>query len=451
MAGAILATSNIQFKVSEILKKLLPYLAFAMLVAAFFTYSSELAYPGVYALLPVLATVLLIYSLRDSTSYVYKILTLKPVLFTGRISYSLYMWHYPICILASSLYLAAVPVVVKLSLLASVYLLSVLSYYCIELPFRTGFIKPKIAVTIIILSWVGVYATIKLSDDNKNGKFGKENYRFVAEEDRKQAFLTKHEVAPISSASSNYLKVYKIGSEDSTPDMVLYGDSHAAALVPGLDSIAKQNKKALYVITQPGYPPIYGVYREAFDDSIINAHKLVLQFMQDHKELKTVIIAARWSCYSGGLIMISNKLKIGNDTSRKTYSQDSLLALGVANMIDTINNMGKSVAITTSVPEIRCMVYKMIMINKIRKIPYADFAYSHEEYLNLNKFFLRFLSQLKAEKRAVVIDIAKPLLDNNRYKVVSDNKLLYSDDNHLSPFGSVMAASAFEPLFKNIE
>jgi hypothetical protein len=140
-----------------------------------------------------------------------------------------------------------------------------------------------------------------------------------------------------------------------------------------------------------------------------------------------------------------------DDSSRRVYSQDSLLTLGVANMIDTISNMGKSLAVTTPVPEIKSWVYKMAVIHDVRKKPYEYFAYSEQEYLDVNKFFLTFLNQLEKQKKVVIIDVAKPMLYNNRYRIVSGNRPLYSDDNHLGPQGSLIVAGAFENLLKNMK
>ena len=451
MAGAILAMGESKVKLSEKRKNWLPYLATAMLVTGFFMYNNSIAYPGAYALLPVSATILLIYSLKDSKTYVYKVLTFKPVVFTGTISYSLYMWHYPLFILASSLYLEDVPFVVKWCLLVVLFLLSICSYYFIERPFRTGYFKPTMAFAIIAISWIGVYVTIKLSADNRNSRFGKENYRFTYEEEKIQTFLAKHQAKGIDTAYLSGFKVYHIGCTDKVPCMLIYGDSHAAVLAYGLDNLAKQKGISLYVIVRPGYPPLLGVHRQASDTKIINAYIHVLQFIRSHNELKTIILSARWSAYCGELKRPNNKLVIEQNIYGKNYLQDSLLILGVTNIADTFCKMNRKVVITTPVPELRSNVYKMIAIRTFRRKPYEYFSYSHEEYIKQNKFFLTFLSQLEEQNKVVIIDVAKQLLGNNNYKIVSDGHPIYSDNNHLSSSGSTLAANAFENMFKNIK
>jgi CDP-glycerol glycerophosphotransferase (TagB/SpsB family) len=113
--------------------------------------------------------------------------------------------------------------------------------------------------------------------------------------------------------------------------------------------------------------------------------------------------------------------------------------------------MNRKIVITTPVPELRSSVYKMIAIRTFRRKPYEYFSYSHEEYIKQNKFFLTFLNQLEAQNKVVIIDVARQLLGNNNYKIVSDSHPLYSDNNHLSSSGSTLTANAFENVFKNIK
>ncbi len=78
------------------------------------------------------------------------------------------------------------------------------------------------------------------------------------------------------------------------------GDSHAMALIPGIDEAAKQNSIAGYVATHSNAPPIQGIQHTRkvhsyFDLALLN--KNMLSFIDQHTEIKTVLLASRWSSY----------------------------------------------------------------------------------------------------------------------------------------------------------
>jgi peptidoglycan/LPS O-acetylase OafA/YrhL len=99
---------------------------------------SNSAFPGWIALLPTLGAALLIFAgLTRSPAIPNRILALMPFRFIGRISYSLYLWHWPIIVFAGALYPAASR---KPETRAALFIITIavatISYYAIERPFR---------------------------------------------------------------------------------------------------------------------------------------------------------------------------------------------------------------------------------------------------------------------------------------------------------------------------
>ncbi len=77
--------------------------AFAALVWSSITLNSRSAFPGALALLPVLGTVLLIFFNRQ-VSPINKLLTSSPLVYLGDISYSLYLWHWPLIVFSRAIW-----------------------------------------------------------------------------------------------------------------------------------------------------------------------------------------------------------------------------------------------------------------------------------------------------------------------------------------------------------
>jgi peptidoglycan/LPS O-acetylase OafA/YrhL len=144
---------------------------FALLTAAYVIDSQLTPYPGTAAIIPTVAGVLLIASGTQPTGPG-MLLRLAPIRFLGKISYSLYLWHWPVLILGG-LYLVgplssiSTPQAVALAL-ASVPIAAA-SWYFVEEPFRRGRIplpRPSrvVAIGVAVMAVVAVMgATFDMS------------------------------------------------------------------------------------------------------------------------------------------------------------------------------------------------------------------------------------------------------------------------------------------------
>jgi peptidoglycan/LPS O-acetylase OafA/YrhL len=136
LAGALLALKVIPFVRGRILQEIIALLGLAMILGAACLPFKGLQFPGAFVLLPCLGTCLVIYAGESSSSFVAKLLSLRPVVFVGVISYSLYLWHWPLIVFSKHLpfrlsgYLL-VAFVLSFSLAAAF-----VSFEYIERPFR---------------------------------------------------------------------------------------------------------------------------------------------------------------------------------------------------------------------------------------------------------------------------------------------------------------------------
>lgn len=111
------------------------WLGFVLILFAVFAYSKATPFPGLYALVPTLGTVLIILFATQQTS-VGKFVGNKVFVSIGLISYSAYLWHQPVLAYAKYL-LININFLVTSLLIGLVILLSILSWKYIEAPFRT--------------------------------------------------------------------------------------------------------------------------------------------------------------------------------------------------------------------------------------------------------------------------------------------------------------------------
>lgn len=95
-AGGLLAMSALPETSRPVLRNVLASTGFGLIVGSVFLIRSTMPFPGLLALPPVAGAGLIILAGRGGDSLVYRVLALKPIAFIGAISYSLYLWHWPI-------------------------------------------------------------------------------------------------------------------------------------------------------------------------------------------------------------------------------------------------------------------------------------------------------------------------------------------------------------------
>ena len=108
-----------------------------------FLYNDEMFHPSIFTLLPVVGVSLIIHFTTGKENIVKKLLSKKIMVGIGLISYSLYLWHYPIFAFGRINQSYEVSNLHKIIWITLAILLSIFSYFCIERPFRNKSIINK--------------------------------------------------------------------------------------------------------------------------------------------------------------------------------------------------------------------------------------------------------------------------------------------------------------------
>jgi peptidoglycan/LPS O-acetylase OafA/YrhL len=119
------------------LREALAVAGLALIGYAVFYFSSATPFPGSSALIPCLGAALLIYASQgERISMVSKALGLWPLAFVGLISYSLYLWHWPLLVFAHYYNIRELSGAQTASIVIASFVLAVLSWAYVEQPFR---------------------------------------------------------------------------------------------------------------------------------------------------------------------------------------------------------------------------------------------------------------------------------------------------------------------------
>jgi peptidoglycan/LPS O-acetylase OafA/YrhL len=171
LAGSMLAYLEIKKgsrSENKILNEFLPILGIIFIAIYIISFDDKNVAPSIKTLIPIIGTCLFIWFARKET-LLGKIMSLKLIVGIGLISYSLYLWHYPIFAFSRIIEFTQGDVSKKLLLIFFTIILSIITYFFIESPFRNKKkIKTKPFFSIIIFAGA-IIITLSLLVINNNG------------------------------------------------------------------------------------------------------------------------------------------------------------------------------------------------------------------------------------------------------------------------------------------
>ena len=121
----------------------------ALIVVAALTYDELTAFPGYAAALPVIATVLVLAGRGDS------VLGRRPLLWLGRLSYSFYLWHWPVLVIAEQVHGEPLPAGTRALLVLGSLALAAATYFGLENPIRrNGTLSRSHVISLSLAAWL---------------------------------------------------------------------------------------------------------------------------------------------------------------------------------------------------------------------------------------------------------------------------------------------------------
>ncbi len=298
--GVILALRLIPIPRSWLVGNLIAAMGLVLVLLPMAAYDSETPFPGFAALVPCIGAAMVIHAGEARhASLVGRLLGWLPVRFIGLISYSMYLWHWPLIAFQNSngiFFINSFKLSSKLGLLAIIFVVSVASWYFIERPTRRwGALYPKRVIPAGILAGgiVAALAGAVLVEGGFLNRYPQEAARFASYPiDDDSHFRPKECFLIGSDKLSDFDPKTCLSISRDKPNYLLVGDSHAAHLWFGLaHAMPAINFEQATVggcaptIDEVGLSKKYcrEIMDEVFD-----------QFLQANKPQK-IILAARWT------------------------------------------------------------------------------------------------------------------------------------------------------------
>jgi peptidoglycan/LPS O-acetylase OafA/YrhL len=305
LLGGSLALGALPRPLGPWARNILSALGLLLIGVSVLTIHAEMPFPGLLALPPCLGAFLVILAGRDGTSVGGRLLSWRPIVFIGLISYSLYLWHWPLTVFQQNyaLLVAGGPDKIrKLTIMVCSIACGAISWRFIEQPFRSGPWRPT-RPTLFRLAAVATGAVILL------GAIGWGEGGFPARYSSKQLKIAQY----LNYSSDAMFRTEQgcfifdkgphnwghncLAWDPGKPNYLLLGDSHTAELWSGLHA-AYPEINFLQAAAANCFPVIDHALGEAgsctrpIDDLLHN-------FLPAHR-IDMVVLAARWKTgYTG--------------------------------------------------------------------------------------------------------------------------------------------------------
>ena len=448
LLGAVLAASGPRSLKAHWANEVLAVAAIATLAFVTEQYGPAIRYPGWYALAPCTAAAILIQTGRGRATLVARLLSLPPLVFTGLISYSLYLWHYPVFVIAGY-YLHEELNAYQLGILiAFIYLLAVASWKWIEVPTRSRKIlgsNRRFASWAFIAS-LGLMATgiVLWKSDGLTWRFPPETRARGTAWLWEGDFLPKCVNLTLEQIAAGRLCSVGPQDKDATPGLI-WGDSHAMVLLPAYEELARRHHMRLYLAVRFSCRPLAGVinkvwkksdreYCGGFNDAVVRAVQRL--------DPRLLILNAHWIDANADLIPLPGTEGDPGDSNFKR---------GLLGTLRKAGSSDRPTCIVMDVPEFKYDVPTALGVARKRG--------STEEFLNLTRAQAQehfsgpdqdIRALARQQPMVQVVDPKESLCRANSCIFESGGQLLYGDQDHLSRAGAHFIESTLDGCFREM-
>lgn len=236
------------------------WLGLGMIVIAGLMISPTAPYPGTWALLPSFGAALVLVAGAQQRSLVAKFLSFRPLQALGRVSYSWYLWHWPVLVLGATL-VDMSSAWNRLLLVALSLLIAAASYHFFETPIRHNrklVARPRVAVLSALALMAAAIVPLRVWQiQAKEFAHTPAMAVFTAAQNDEASIYAMGCFGPYRSTK---VQICSFGDAHAAHTIVLLGDSKAAQWAPAYRTVFMQLGWRLLVITKSACPMVDATY-----------------------------------------------------------------------------------------------------------------------------------------------------------------------------------------------
>ena len=423
-AGSVLALGVVPAIRGPMVREIAAAAGLVLILVAVFVLSEAVPFPGPAALLPVLGSVLIIHA--GEGTWVGRLLGNPLPVFIGLISYSLYLWHWPIIVFTTYYKGELSGVGDMLGVVAASLVAATLSWYFIERPFRLRsteqghFTRRQIfRIAAAGSAALAVAAGAAWSAGGWPSRLAPEVVRLDEYSDAsspRRAECHRENLSRPIAESCRY-------GAPVDPTVALWGDSHGVELVYALGEIASSRGISIQQFTFSGCSPALG-FRGA-DEDCARFNEQTLRYLAERPQIGTVIWVARFDAdhrRSPGFIAAARRA------------------------IERLRDTGKRVVIVYPVATQPHSVPQALARLSARGGDFDSFGTPAAEFRRRTAAAISMLDAIQGDN-IVRVRTDRLLCGATRCRAQANRVPLYFDDHHLSIYGARMVAAAANPVW----
>lgn len=424
----------------------------ALIIVPASLFDGTTSFPGLAAIPVTLGTAALIIAGRGSDGrWHHRFFASKPAVLLGQISYSLYLWHWPLLIFATLKLGRQTTIAEKGGLIAFAVLLSLVLWRWLEMPFRRNWRWSDVSVVGTGLgASVALLGLCLVTKEHEGWPLHRKDP--LADQLAQQAGELNPLISDCIMTADNLVfepSRCLFGMPAATPDdadFIVVGDSHGDHWVPGLATLAEQLGLTGLQLTADSCLPIRGIdtiYDGKPYGSCRAFREQAFDFLEGFAEPRTIVLAARWSVYFDTTQFLRPEFHppyFATDSDNVTLdvpTTRSVIERNLSSTIGWLEERGHRVVLLGQVPEfgfeqVRCVIRRVLDQSDTdgcgspRSILLDRLDPAHE--------MLSRVADAHASVRLVFPH--EKLCDQSHCRQVADAKILYRDDDHLNVTGS---------------
>lgn len=438
MAGAALALGGMAAPAKPFHAALHTGIGLVLILASGLLLVAGPHFPGIAALPACLGSALVLHGGRVGNPVSRLALENRPMVFIGKISYSLYLWHWPLFAFYRYYFMAEPPALVSIGLLALAILLATLSWAWIERPFRRRAALPGVRVLLFAMAVSGSLMAASAYIHLRGGlpqRFSPEIQAIynLGQETGGQGCFEQ------MAAQRSPEQACVLGAAGAAPHVALWGDSHAYEFAHPLEEAFRQRNLSFRLLGYNQCPPVIGVEpkAEGHATGCAGYNDRALALLLRDPSMHTVVLGGRHAlAMIGHYGIVEPDVPVAIDFTPvaglpDAPREDAYLARMAATVRALVAG-GKHVVLVLPVPEVGFDVPQAVGLAMMRHSDPAAITVPRAAYLQRQARIRATLIGLGRLPGVSLVDPSTWVCPTERCRIFWNGTVLYSDDDHLS-------------------
>lgn len=393
-----------------------------------FIFNHETKFPGFISLWPI-STFLVLFYMTNKGVFVSwnSFLSSNAMIFLGKISYPLYLWHWVVLSFATIIF-SELTILMTLTAIGFSFAMSVITFFFIEKPIRS--MSNWVAVTLVLLMMVII--GMSYSAYSRDGLEFRYKKLLNIPENFKQDFTKWENKGMLPEGDCNFpfhFPKKKICVDDSylkDPNIIVMGDSHAFSAYWGLAKLLKPEGYRVSLTGMGACLPYINLYIKEVSTNCASIINDQLGYIASNTAIKNVIFSHRYAY-------------LGDNSSQESFDK---LEKSMTQTFDLLLQANKTITYLMPVPELH--VNPRLCVSELplgRYKPVGECTFILESELQRqSKVRESILRVLKSRPTINIYEPSDFICPEGKCSATINGQIVFMDANHLSESGSMLQA-----------